>query len=58
MPDKSYYDPDGMSPQRKEEFDKWYNEKVSERYIFNFVARTVDVLSIRCKAVETGVHKV
>ena len=36
MPDKSYYDPDGMSPQRKEEFDKWYNEKVSERYIFNF----------------------
>ena len=36
MPDKSYYDPNGMSPQRKEEFDKWYNEKVSERYIFNF----------------------
>ena len=36
MPDKSYHDPDGMSPQRKEEFDKWYNEKVSERYIFNF----------------------
>ena len=36
MPEKSYYDPDGMSPQRKEEFDKWYNEKVSERYIFNF----------------------
>lgn len=36
MPDKSYYDPDGMSTQRKEEFNQWYDEKVSERYIFNF----------------------
>lgn len=26
MPDKSYYDPDGMSPARKEEFLRWYNE--------------------------------
>ena len=36
MPDKSYYDPDGMSPSRKEEFLAWYDEKVSQRYIFNF----------------------
>ena len=36
MPDKSYYDPDGMSPVRKEEFLKWYDEKVSQRYLFNF----------------------
>ena len=36
MPDKSYYDPDGMSPARKEEFLKWYDEKVSQRYVFNF----------------------
>ena len=36
MPDKSYYDPDGMSTQRKVEFNQWYDEKVSERYIFNF----------------------
>ena len=36
MPDKSYYDPDGMSTARKDEFHKWYDEKVSERYIFNF----------------------
>ena len=35
MPDKSYYDPDGMST-RKDEFHKWYDEKVSKRYIFNF----------------------
>ena len=36
MPGKSYYDPDGMSPARKEEFLKWYDEKVSQRYVFNF----------------------
>ena len=36
MPDKSYYDPDGMSTARKDEFHKWYDKKVSERYIFNF----------------------
>ena len=36
MPDKSYYDPDGMSPARKEEFLRWYNDKVFQRYVFNF----------------------
>ena len=36
MPDMIFYDPDGMSPSRKEEFFKWYDEKVSNRYIFNF----------------------
>ena len=36
MPDRKYYDPDGMSTARKDEFEKWYDEKVSERYIFNF----------------------
>lgn len=36
MPDKKFYDPDGMSPSRKDEFLTWYDEKVSQRYIFNF----------------------
>lgn len=36
MPDKSYGDPDGMSPTCKDQFKKWYDEKVSETYIFNF----------------------
>ena len=36
MPDKSYHDPDGMSTAHIDEFHKWYNKKVSERYIFNF----------------------
>lgn len=29
-------DPDGMSQSRKEEFLTWYDEKVSQWYIFNF----------------------
>lgn len=36
MLDKKFYDPDGMSPSRKDEFLTWYDEKVSQRYIFNF----------------------
>ena len=36
MPDRKYNDPDGMSPTRKQEFESWYDEKVSQRYIFNF----------------------
>ena len=36
MPERKYYDPDGMSTSRKDEFEMWYEEKVSEKYIFNF----------------------
>ena len=36
IPDKKYYDPDGMSTARKQEFEVWYDEKVSQGYIFDF----------------------
>ena len=36
MPDKKFYDPDGMSPARRQEFLTLYDEKVTERYIFEF----------------------
>ena len=36
MPEAKYYDPDGMSPSRKEEFEEWYAEKVAENHIFDF----------------------
>ena len=36
MPDESYYDADGMSPARKEEFLRWYDDKVFQRYVFDF----------------------
>jgi len=36
LPEPHYYDPDGMSPQRKKEFDKWYNERKEEENMFDF----------------------
>lgn len=34
MRDKSYYEPDGMSPSRKQEFVAWYDEKVKVHFGF------------------------
>ena len=34
LPDKQYYDPDGMSPDRQEEFDKWYTQRKEENFDF------------------------
>ena len=36
MSDKKLYDPDGMSPSRKQEFLTWYEDKVQQRYVFDF----------------------
>ena len=36
LPDREYYDPDGLSPARKKEFDTWYQDQVRQRTIFNF----------------------
>ena len=36
LPDRGYYDPDGMSPARKKAFDTWYQDQVNNRTIFNF----------------------
>lgn len=36
IPEVKFYDPDGMSPSRKEEFLKWHEQKVKENYHFDF----------------------
>ena len=36
LPDKSYYDPDGMSPARQKEFNRWYEEQVLQGTEFHF----------------------
>ena len=36
MPAEEYYDPDGMKPERKQEFDEWYQSKIDEKYEFDF----------------------
>lgn len=34
MPDRAYYDPDGMSAKKKSEFERWYTKKVDANYRF------------------------
>ena len=34
LPDIHYYDPDGMSVERREEFDKWYKQRKEENFDF------------------------
>ncbi|KAL9984521.1 hypothetical protein ACROYT_G006824 [Oculina patagonica] len=36
IPARDYYDPQGMSKERKEEFDRWYAERLAEDYEFDF----------------------
>ena len=36
LPEPHYYDPDGMSVERKREFDKWYKERKEEENVFDF----------------------
>ena len=35
MPDPRYYDPDGMSPKKRQEFERWHAGLVADGYIFN-----------------------
>ena len=36
IPAQDYYDPQGMSPARKAEFEQWHAERRAENYEFNF----------------------
>ncbi|KAE9524573.1 hypothetical protein AGLY_014623 [Aphis glycines] len=35
LPDKEYYGYKTMKTENKQEFEKWYNDKINENYIFN-----------------------
>ncbi|KAE9530087.1 hypothetical protein AGLY_011549 [Aphis glycines] len=36
LPDKEYYGYETMKTENKQEFEKWYDDKINENYIFNF----------------------
>ena len=38
MPDKQYYDPDGMKPARRADFERWYADQVASHRVFNLQA--------------------
>ena len=38
MPARQYYDPDGMKPARRADFERWYAEQVASNRVFNLQA--------------------
>lgn len=36
IPPKNFYDPQGMSPERKKDFESWHSARRNEGYIFDF----------------------
>ena len=42
IPAQDYYDPQGMKPARKQEFEAWHKTKREENYVFNFQRELVD----------------
>ena len=58
LPDASYYDPDGMSPKKPEDFLQWHAAKVADAYIFNlkddmknYCESNVKLLKAGCEAI-------
>ena len=55
LPDAKYYDPDGMKPEAREAFYKWYNTQCEKQVIFNmeeellkYCRSDVDILKRCC----------
>ena len=42
LPEPHYYDPDGMSPQRKKEFEDWYKQRKEEENVFDFQKELIE----------------
>ena len=55
LPDVKYYDPDGMKPEAREAFYKWYNTQCGKQVVFNmeeellkYCRSDVDILRLCC----------
>lgn len=57
MPAKDYYDPEGMSPGRKREFEEWYQNKVNERSIFDLRQELLEYCQSDVKLLRQGCVK-
>ena len=57
IPDKEYYDPQGMSQKAKTKFDKWYQDKVNENYVFNFKGEMKQYCISDVKLLKAGCKK-
>ena len=57
IPAQDYYDPQGMSPARKDEFLKWHAERRAENYEFNFKEELIDYCRSDVRLLKEGCTK-
>lgn len=57
MPEKKYYDSDGMSPARKQEFELWYADKVASHAIFDFQEELISYCQSDVRLLKEGCEK-
>ena len=57
VPDVEYYDPDGMSPARRQEFLAWHTEKRSSRHVFDFEKELLEYCQSDVRLLKQGCEK-
>ena len=57
VPDMTFYDPDGMSPKKREEFVRWYAARRSEHYLFNLKEDMIKYCESDVKLLKAGCVK-
>ncbi len=57
LPDVRYYDPDGMSTKKREEFRRWHAAKVAEEYVFDIKKDMVSYCESDVKLLKAGCEK-
>ena len=57
MPPMDAYDPEGMSPKKKQEFETWYSEQVQNAYEFNMRREMEEYCTSDVKLLKAGCQK-
>ena len=57
MPPMDAYDPEGMSPKKKQEFEMWYSEQVQNEYEFNMRREMEEYCISDVKLLKAGCQK-
>ena len=57
MPARDYYDPDSMKPDRKQEFETWYQSKVNEKATFDLDQELIAYCQSDVKLLKQGCMK-
>ena len=57
VPSQDYYDPQGMSKSRREEFEKWHKERREEGYVFDFQKELVSYCQSDVRLLKEGCMK-